>query len=352
MPSTAVEAVNRHFADRAESASLNFLQWFDRLDAIRAKVARLIGAEATDIGFCPNAGTALSWLLHGIPWRSGDEILAIDHEFPNNLYAPRLLDTKGVRFRSLPAPAGSFSADYFLDRLGPRTRLVLLSSVNYSNGARAPLESLAPELRRRGVLFGVDGTQSVGVLRHDLRSVPIDFLFVHGYKWMLGPTGSGFFYAPRGTREWLTPTVVSWRSHRDWRNHECLHHGRPELPDEAALYEGGVQSFAPLFGLEASLDLILKCGPEAIEDRALGLARECRQIMRSRGGLMVPSLGADAASQIVSVTFPESDPAVLRRLLEERRVAVSVRQGNLRVSLHFFNSRDDLQRLSDALLTR
>ena len=158
MPSTAVEAVNRHFADRAESASLNFLQWFDRLDAIRAKVARLIGAEATDIGFCPNAGTALSWLLHGIPWRSGDEILAIDHEFPNNLYAPRLLDTKGVRFRSLPAPAGSFSADYFLDRLGPRTRLVLLSSVNYSNGGSRSAGVARSELRRRGVLFGVDGT--------------------------------------------------------------------------------------------------------------------------------------------------------------------------------------------------
>lgn len=349
VPSTSVAAMNRQLADADETAAVNFLSWFDRLDVIREKIARLIGADATDIGFCPNAGTALSWFLNGIRWKSGDEVIAIDHEFPNNLYAPVLLDRVNVRFRPLPAPNGPILPDLILDALGPRTRLVLLSSVNYSNGSRAPLEALGPELRRRGVLLCVDATQSVGVLRHDLQSTPVDFLFAHAYKWMLTPPGTGFFYAPKSTRNWLAPTVVSWRSHKDWRNHEQLHHGHPELPDEAAVYEGGVQSFALLFALEAAVDLMLECGTSAIERRALGLARDCREILRSRGMCLLSPDEAGAESAIVTASCPGRDAAALCRALEEKRIAVSARKGNLRVSLHFFNNRDDLQRLAEAL---
>ncbi|MCY4596106.1 MAG: aminotransferase class V-fold PLP-dependent enzyme [Bryobacterales bacterium] len=349
MPHTAVRAMTEHFSARDESASTQFLSWFDRLDQIREKLARLIGAAADDIGFCPNAGTALSWLLHGIDWNSGDEILALDHEFPNNIYAPLLLDAKGVRFRPVPSPPGPFDADYFLDAVGPRTRLVILSSVNYSNGMRAPLAELAPELRRRGVLLCVDATQSVGALRYDVRTTPADFLVVHGYKWMLGPAGAGFFYAPSETREWLFPTVVSWRSHKGWREHEQLHHGRPELTGSAAMYEGGVQAFALLFALETSLDLILECGPAAIERRALQLARETREVLASYGARPLGTANRADASQIVTALTPGRDPAVLCKALQARRVAVSARQGTLRVSLHFFNNRQDLQRLSEGL---
>ncbi len=349
MPSTAVRAMTEHFVERDETASIGFMRWFDRLDGIRGKIAQLIGAEASDIGFCPNAGTALSWFLRGIDWRSGDEVLALDHEFPNNLYAPLMLDGKGVRFRPVPAPHGRFLPEQILDELGPRTRLVLISSVNYSNGLRAPLEHIAPELRRRGVLLCVDGTQSVGVLRHDLRVTPADFLVVHGYKWMLGPAGSGFFYAPPETRAWLAPTVVSWRSHRNWRDFERLHHGRPELCSEAAVYEGGVQAFSLLFALEASLDLILECGPEMVECRSLNLATECREVLGRHGAeLAAPSCDA-CDSPIVTASFPRRDAIALRERLERHGVAVAARKGNLRVSLDFFNNREDLERLAAGL---
>lgn len=349
VPSTAVAAMNRHFADVGESASLNFMSWFDRLDSIRAKIGRLIGADAADIGFCPNAGTALSWFLNGIQWSRGDEVVAIDHEFPNNLYAPLLLDRVNVKFRPLPGPDGPIDPDFILDALGPNTKLVLMSSVNYSNGLRAPLESLGPELRSRDVLFCVDATQSVGVLQHDLHATPVDFLFAHAYKWMLSPPGTGFFYAPKSTRERMAPTVVSWRSHKGWRNHEELHHGRPEPTEEAMRYEGGVQSFPLLFALEASIDLILECGPRAIESRALGLASECRDIFRSHGMSLLSPRESGSESAIVTASSPGRDVVELCRALEKKRIAVSARKGNLRASLHFFNNRDDLHRLSDAL---
>ena len=348
-PSTAIEAMNDHFVARDEHASLDVQGWFERLDRIRGKIGRLIGADAADIAFCPNAASGLSWLLQGIEWRPGDEVLGLDHEFPNNLYAPLLLDAKGVRFRPLATPHARFDPGLILDAIRPSTRLVVISSVNYSNGLRAPLDALSSELRSQGVLLCVDATQSVGALRLDLREVPADYLIVHGYKWMMAPPGAGFVYVPAETRAWLPPSIVSWRSHRAWRDFECLHHGRPELPSEAAVFEGGVQGFALLFALEACVDLILDCGPEAIERRILGLATECREILRAHGGMTAAKTDEPCESPIVTASFTDRDPVRLQEELKARRVAVSVRKGSLRVSPHFFNSRDDLQRLSDAL---
>ena len=349
IPSTGVQAMQDHFRARDESVALDFLTWFDRLDRIRAKIARLIGAEADDIGFCPSAGAGLAWLLRGIDWRAGDEVIGVEHEFPNNQYAPSLLDSKGVRFRPLPTPTDILQPDLILDAVSPRTRLVLLSSVNYSNGLRAPLASLSPALRRKGVLLCVDATQTVGALSLDLRSTPVDFLVVHGYKWLMAPAGAGFVYVPAATRAWLAPSIVSWRSHRSWRDYESLHHGRPELPQDASIYEGGVQSFAPLFALEASLDLILDCGKESIERRVLGLAQRCREILTAHGGVLSSRADGVGGSQIVTAAFPRLDSAALRRRLAAAKVAVSVRKGNLRVSPHFFNNESDLGRLSAAL---
>lgn len=349
IPSTGVQAISDHFRARDESAALDFPRWFDRLDRIRGKLARLVGAGADDIAFCPSAGAGLAWFLQGIDWQAGDEVIGFQHEFPNNQYAPSLLDSKGVRFRALPTPAGALEPDQILDAIGPRARLVLLSSVNYSNGLRAPLAALGPELRRRGVLLCVDATQTVGALSLDLGSTPVDFLVAHGYKWLMAPAGAGFAYVPAATRAWLAPSVVSWRSHRDWRDFESLHHGRPVLPDGASVYEGGVQAFAPLFALEASLDLILGCGQESIERRVLGLARQCREILTAHGGVLSSGADGNGGSQIVTAAFRQRDSASLRRRLEDARVVVSVRQGNLRVSPHFFNNAADLDRLDRAL---
>ncbi len=349
LPSVAAAAVREHLRARDRNAALDFPEWFDRLELIRGKLGQLIGASPRDIAFCPNAGTGLSWLLRGIEWRHGDEILAFEHEFPNNLYAPQLLDTLGVAFRPLPSPRTAFDADTLLDEVGPRTRLVLLSTVNYSNGLRAPCEELAAELRRRSVLLCLDATQSVGALRHDLESSPADFLVAHGYKWLMAPAGAGFAWVPPTTRSWLAPSITSWRSHRDWMNFEHLHHGRPVLPESAAAYEGGVQAFTALFGLEASVDLILRLGLDRIETRILGLAERCREIVAAHGGVLHPAAKGPAASQIVTASFPRLDSARLAARLRESRVAVSVRQGNLRVSPHFFNNHSDLRRLSHAL---
>jgi selenocysteine lyase/cysteine desulfurase len=331
LPRRATEAVARHFAHRDELACSDFLAWYDDADRLRAKIARLIGSSPSDIAFVPNASAALGLLLAGLDWHSGDRVLTLEHEFPNNLYAPGSLERFGVEMIAAPW-------ERFYESVDARTRLVVLSSVNYNTGFAAPLAELADFLGSRGILFYIDGTQSLGALRFDVRRVQPDMFAVHGYKWMLSPNGAGFFYIAPQLRERLQPSVVGWRSHRDWRNVDNLHHGVPEFASTAEKYEGGSVSFALLYAMEASLDLILEAGPEAIEQRVLELAARTRTILRGLGATV-----ADYASPIVAARFENRDVSALARALKEQRVLVAARRGHLRVSPHFYNNQHDLK---------
>jgi selenocysteine lyase/cysteine desulfurase len=275
--------------------------------------------------------------------------MTLAHEFPNNLYYPLVWREKGVEFIEMPLPEGCFSLDEFRARLTARTRVVLLSTVNYSTGLRPPLEAIGALLRERGILFYVDATQSLGALRLDVESAGIGFLAVHGYKWMLSPSGAGFAYIPAATRQWLAPSIYSWRSHHDWRNVDQLHHGAPELPEAAMRYEGGVLNFSGIYALEAVLDLMASAGAEAIEKRVLDLAAATRDVLRSRGGVLFADQHPYYDSPIVMAQFPGLDMSRLAIELKQRRVAVAVRQGRLRVSPHFFNNEEDLRQLDEAL---
>jgi cysteine desulfurase / selenocysteine lyase len=337
LPRRATEAVAGHFAHRDELACGDFLAWYDDADRIRAKIGRLINCAPADIAFVPNASTALGLLLAGLDWRRGDQVLTLEHEFPNNLYAPGLLERFGVETTACPW-------DRFYDSVNAKTRVAIVSSVNYNTGFAPPLAEMAEFLRARGVLLFIDGTQSVGALRFDAARVQPDMLAVHGYKWLLSPNGAGFFYIAPQLRERIQPNVVGWRSHRDWRNVDNLHHGAPEFLSSAEKYEGGSVCFALLYAMEASLDLIIEIGPDVVERRVLDLATKAREMLRGLGAALTLW-----DSPIVAARFGHRDVSALARALTGERVLVAARRGHLRVSPHLYNNELDLEIFERAL---
>jgi selenocysteine lyase/cysteine desulfurase len=349
VPARAERAIIAHLRHRDEQACLDFLAWFAEAEKVRAQAAVLIGAAAEDIAFLPNTGTGLSWLLNGIGWKTGDQIAYLANEFPNNTYAPLALGARGIEAKPVSTGGERFSVDEFLDQLTPRTRLVVLSAVNYATGLRPPLAEIGVELQRRGILFYVDGTQSVGALRTDVRAAGVAVMAVHAYKWLLCPPGIGFAYIAPEVREWLQPAVYSWRSDKNWRNVDCLHDGAPELPGGAAKYEGGMQNFSGIFALGAVLEMLNGWGAEAVEQRVLTVSEKVRGLVRSRGG-QTPGDGYPYYdSPIIAAHFAQADLQQLSAGLRQQRVAAAVRKGGLRLSPHFFNNDRDLEQLDVAL---
>ncbi|HEU0121791.1 MAG TPA: aminotransferase class V-fold PLP-dependent enzyme [Bryobacteraceae bacterium] len=334
----SVEAVNRHFTRRDETACGDFLDWFDDLDQTRAKVARLIHASPDDIAFSVNSAVALSLFLGGIDWKPGDRIVALTNEFPNQIYYAALLKDRGVEFVEVEWPL-------FFDAITPNTRAVLMSQVSYSTGFRPPIAQIGPFLRSRGVLFYLDATQALGALTIDVNVVQPSMLAVHGYKWLLCPNGAAFFYVSPELRRHLAPNVVGWRSHEGWRNVSQLHAGAPVFSTTAEKYEGGMPAFPCLYALDAAVEDLLEIGPEQIEARVLSLTEYLHQTLHAWGPVEI--LHGD--SPITVARFPGVDAASLAVRLKERGILVSARHGGLRLSLHFYNGEMDVEKLVDGL---
>jgi cysteine desulfurase/selenocysteine lyase len=334
VPLRSQAALARHFERRNALACQDFLTWFDDADRLRALIAQFICCEPADIGFMPTACAVLSLFLGGIEWQPGDRILTLADEFPNQYYYANWLRPCGVELIETPR----------VDRIPERTRAIVLSSVNYMNGYRPDLANISRLAHEARALLYVDGTQSLGALRFDVRSVQPDIFAVDGYKWLLCPNGAAFFYIAPHLRRTLPPSVIGWRSDRGWRGVDDLHHGVPQLPEGAERYEGGMLNFPSLYAMEESLRMMLEIGPEAIENRVLELAARTAEVLRGAGASIVHE-----NSNIVAAHWRDRDASLLARKLGERRIVVAARHGNLRVSPHFYNSETDLAALAEAL---
>jgi cysteine desulfurase / selenocysteine lyase len=337
LPERAVDAVNRHFARRDQLACQDFVSWFDDMDHIRGLVARLIHCQAADIAFITNACAAISQLLGGMDWNTGDQILTLEHEFPNQYYYPAQLSRFGVELIETPF-------ERFYDAITPRTRLVILSMVNYSTGFRAPLAEIAAHLRARNILFYVDGTQGVGALEFDCDAIQPDMLAVNAYKWLCSPNGAGFMYVSPELRKRLAPSVIGWRSDANWRSVASLNHGAPDFVESAEKYEGGMLPFAPIYGMAESISLMLELGPAIVEARVLQLVKQAREMLEDAGGLI-----AHPNSPILAARFPDRSADAIVETLSQRRILAAARHGHLRISPHFYNNEEDLRLVGEAL---
>jgi selenocysteine lyase/cysteine desulfurase len=335
-------AVVGHLDRRDEFACGDFLAWFDDMDRLRGKLGRLVGAQADDIAFAPNAATPLSLLLNGLDWAPGDEIVTLENEFPNQLYFPALLANRGVKFVAVPWAR-------LQDQITARTRLIVISQVSYSTGFRPPhLETLD----RRNALLYVDATQCLGALRFDGAAVRPDLLAVNGYKWMLAPNGAAFYAVSPALRAQLAPQVIGWRSHFDWRNVNNLHTDAPVFAEAAEKYEGGMLDFPSLYALEAAVDMLFELGPEQVERYVLELNETLRAALRRVPGVTLYSdeFPATGPTPITSVHFAGREAGALAaRLKAEHNILTSARCGRLRVSPHFYNDENDIDRLLAAL---
>jgi len=339
LPVSAVEAASAHFARREKTAGLDFLDWFDDLQGTRALIARLLHCAPEDIAFVPNAGYALSLAISSVGWKAGDEMLTLHHEFPNQLYGHASAGARGVEC----------NWPDFEEHVNERTRLVALSTVNYTTGLRPDLGRLVKQLRERGIVVYLDGTQSAGALEFDCAGMAPDFFAVDAYKWMISPNGASFIYVNPRMRQRLPPNVLGWRSDKDWRNVTSLHHGAPRFGDTAEKYEPGMVPFACIYGMDAALRLLEEIGIPQIERRVLELASLLRSELTLMGAEFYRSKGECLPSQIVTASLPGVDSADLAKRLAEQNINISARRAYLRISPHFYNNEEDVAVLIAAI---
>jgi cysteine desulfurase/selenocysteine lyase len=325
-------------------------QWAAKVEETRRFAAELIHAQAEEIALVPNTTFGLNVVARGFPWQSGDNVVVPENEFPSNLYAWMSLAEIGVETRQVAVEQGQLDIQRLLDACNERTRLIAVSWVGYASGWRIDVAELCRAAHARNVLVMLDAIQGLSVFPLDVAATGVDFLAADGHKWLLGPEGAGIFYVRREHLPLLKSVQSGWNSvigrhdfnRIDWQPR-----------NEAARFEGGTQNMVGCIGLGASLELLRDLGVtpthSPVAEAILALATEARSMLLARGAELVSPCLPGHDSGIITFRVPERDPHELRKRCLAAGVALSVRGGGIRISLHGYNNREDLARLGDVL---
>ena len=313
---------------------------FARMDKVRGAVARLIGARKEEVAFAKNTTQAVLMAAHGISWKRGDNVVMPSIEFPANVYPWLSLEKRGVRVKMVAPVAGRITPDMIERACTARTRAVTISSVQFSNGFRADLETLGAFCRERGIYFHVDGIQSLGMLRCDARKLKIDFLSAGGHKWLLGPSGSGFFYCRKELIDelevwnpgWLG--VVNARAYLDYD---------PTFRGDAKRWEEGSLNLYGISGLGATVERFLEIGMANVEKKILALSDLLEAGLRERGYEITSPRGSAERSGIICFNHGKKSVDAIYQELCEWGVVASLRQGAIRFAPHFYNTRQEVE---------
>jgi cysteine desulfurase/selenocysteine lyase len=320
-------------------------RWNERCEQVRASFARLVGAHSDEIAFVKNTSEGLSLVAAGLDWRPGDNVIAVDGEYPSNVYPWFGLRRYGVETRLVRPVRGRVQVDDVRSLTDERTRVVAVSFVDWSSGARTDLAPIGEFCHARGMIFCVDGIQGVGAVQLDVERAGIDCLAVGGHKWLLAPEGYGCLFVSRRVADRLASVLHGWKSVTDADTY-LPYHFNPR-PD-AAKFEPGSPSVLSTYALGAALDLLLEVGPDRIEHRLLELTDRLAAGLRSRGAEILSPWGINERSGIV-VFLLGNDPQGLCSELIRHGFIVRVRSGGIRVAPHFYNTEDDVDRLLAAL---
>lgn len=361
----ASDAMERHARNQRDFGALEWREWYAEHTRLRNAAARLTGATPGEISILKNTSEGLSFVAEGLRWYAGDNVITTDMEFPSNFTPWIHLQRRGVECRMVRNRNGAFTAADIEPLIDRRTRLVAVSSVSFHNGFAADLDAIGELCSSKKVLLCVDAIQSLGAIGIDVKRSKISFLASDGHKWLLGPEGTAIFYCAEDVRDQLEVLEVGWMNFDlkgDWIGQ------RPELRNDGRRFEAGSLNTNGIYGLRASIDLLLEVGMDEVEKEVIRMAEYLRRRLDGIGWPV--TAGGTQRSGIVSVTPPRVDQERLRcllnetkassgssgstlmqlhRLLEKSRVVCSPREGMLRFAPHFYNDETEIDLTIDVL---
>ena len=188
--------------------------YLKELDQARAVLAGFLGARTDDLAFVVNATTGVNTVLRSLRLERGDQLLVTDHEYDacrNAIDAVAADSGAEVVVASIPFPLSSESevVEAVIEKVTPRTRLLLIDHATSQTGLLLPVEQLVKEAQARGVEVLVDGAHAPGMVALDLDTLGAAYYTGNLHKWTCAPKGAAFLHVREDRRDGVRPLVIS-----------------------------------------------------------------------------------------------------------------------------------------------
>jgi selenocysteine lyase/cysteine desulfurase len=340
--STRVKSKVNDFIDIALNKGVAEYDYFmEEVEKVRTNFSRLLNSEQQEIAFIKNTSHGLSLIAKGIEWAENDNIIVFQKEFPANLYPWLDLQRQGVEVRQAQLLGGRVQTEEIKKLIDSNTRLLSISSVQFTNGYRADLKKVGSICKKNNILFCVDAIQSLGIVPIDVNELQIDFLAADGHKWLLSSEGTGVLYCSSRVVGDVSPVLIGWKSIVNESEYEKIN---LDLKPNALKFEEGSFNVLGIFALGASIELLLEIGVERICNRIHYLGDLIIEEIKNRNFILKTPVSRNERAGIISF-YGSFDSSLLKDSLYKRNVIVNVRDQAIRVAPHFYNTEDDIKAL-------
>ncbi|NKB87641.1 MAG: aminotransferase class V-fold PLP-dependent enzyme [Acidobacteria bacterium] len=313
---------------------------------LRSHLGAFAGAHADEIALTHSTSEGINIASWALNWKAGDEVVISNQEHPANLIPWYNLRSRfGVVLRVIDLSAGSDFRAQIRAAVGTRTRMVSVPHVSRNNGRALRTDEVAEVarwLRERGVRFHLDGAQGPGCVPFDFGELGCDYYSTCGHKWLLGPKGTGAFFV---RADMLDATALTWTGSHSTTAFD--YDGNYELIPEARRFEFGTRALATFAGFDAALAWFDSLGVDRVLSRIDELTEYAIETTDGLSGFDVTSPRAKAdRSGVFVARLPEGCTAwpVYEALrLQGAYTSPVTDERDLRIAIHFFNTRDEIR---------
>lgn len=332
----------------------------------REEAARLLKTTPAEIAFIDDTTMGLNIALAAIPFTTGDNIVLCDLEYPQvAISATHPRQHLGVEIRIARHQNGVVTVDDYAKLIDKHTRLLLVSSVQWINGLRMDLAAFSQLAEQHDCFLIVDAIQQLGAIPLDLSGLRVDFLAAGAQKWLNAPFGLGVLYVRHGIQERVRPGLAHGlfafaEPSEGW----VRYLGDPTLtpflslplaPDARRFEIHGMPKTIGTSGLAQSLAYVNGLDQHAVTEHIITLGDFLIEELKRRGIKVWTPAARQLRSGIVTCEpFPDAERVHrLTQALEARRIYPTVRYcsgvGGLRISIHYYTNREDLEALLAAM---
>jgi len=302
------------------------------------------------VTFVQNTSTAMSLLALSFKnqVKKPFHIVSMKDEFPASTIG---FEYQNVEMRYVEPVDARYPIDSILDMTNDETLAVVTSQVQYATGFRQDVSALGQELKRRGIMFIVNSTQAFPYFPVDAKASSIDILTASLHKWGLAGHIGTMFFTTAEFRERFPSPIAGWLS-VDTEGGSFIHTAKNvpfRLLRSARRYEFGTFNLQPLLAFEKALDFIKAIGIENIQQRLFELTDYLIQGLKNlKVTIVSPVARREERSAIVCFTLGDRNKAFVKKCADEG-IFITLRNGNIRVSVNIFNNYADIDRLLEAL---
>ena len=318
--------------------------WWEMGVAVGDQLAPLLGADPGTITLHPNVTLTQAIIASCFDFRGARrKIVLTDKEFPSVVYFWYAQRRRGAEIEMVRTEEDPLRVplEKLLAAIDERTLLVPVSHVLFRSGHLQDAAAIIEKAHRVGARVILDTYQSAGVLPVEARRWNVDFLVGGALKWLCGGPGVAYLYVRPDLRRELEPGLTGWIAHPRPFDFAV---GEGAYRDDAFRFFNGTPHIPAFYAAPPGIEIIRQAGVARIRERSLALTRRLIEQAHAHGWRVHTPEADDERGGTVTLDIPRG-PEVLQELLR-REIIVDYRpQAGLRVSPHFYNTEEEIDRV-------